>query len=669
MSVQVGVWNLDGEPVDREYLARIGKSIAEYGPDGEFSYISGSLAMLYRPFHTTLDSRLERQPYRSAKESVFTWDGRLDNRDELMAQLGSDLGPDHTDVGIVAAAFDRWDTDCFSKLIGEWALSVWDSVNRRMILARDYIGIRHLLYYQNSKRVFWCNHLAPLALAASPLSLCDEYVAGFLAMFPDADLTPYREIRSVPPGAFVCVCDKGVGVHAYWIFNAKRKTRHQTDAEYEEHFRHLFRQAVRRRLRSDSPILADLSGGFDSSSIVCMADDIIANEGAETPRLDTFSLYDLTEPDGDDFGYFTEVEKRRGRTGFHVDMGKFDESFSLESPEFVATPGFGESKGLKEALRTITQQSDHRVALSGLGGDEMLGQALDPRVQFADLLLQLRMRELAKQLTSWSLLIRRPWIQLFFQTLRLFLPAIVRARFTAHSKVEPWINDEFARRHRIPIRMLPASEESHHWRPSAEDSVETLATLARRMTFARPSPLEQRCPYLDQTLVEFLTSIPTEQLLRPGERRSLMRRALVGILPPEILSRRTKAGAGRSHVVTLEKRWTAVETLLGAPLISRLGYVNREEFSSALLLAKNGQLPPAFITLFRTLSLEVWLRDGVARGVLAIDPETRVTPLWLSRRNHVFAGKKSRSIGPTFASKGVDSLTRKEVNTNDLQQT
>jgi asparagine synthase (glutamine-hydrolysing) len=666
MSVQVGVWNLDGEPVDREFLARIGKSIAEYGPDGEFPYIGGSLGMLYRPFHTTPESRVERQPYRSAKGRVVTWDGRLDNRDELMAQLGSDLGPDHTDVGIVAAAFDRWDTDCFSKLIGEWALSLWDAVERRLILARDYIGIRHLFYYPTVKRVFWCNHLAPIALCGDSFSLCDEYVAGFLAMFPDADLTPYREIHSVPPGTFVRMGDKGVSVHPYWTFNAKRKTRYQTDAEYEDQFRDVFRQAVRRRLRADSPILADLSGGFDSSSIVCMADDIIAKEGAETPRLDTFSVYDLTEPDGDDFGYFTEVEKRRGRTGFHVDMAKFDGSFSLEYPSFVATPGFGEREALKVALRAIMRQSDYRVSLCGVGGDEMLGQALDPRVQFADLLLQFRIRELAKQLIAWSLLIRRPWIQLFFQTLRLFLATTIRARLTEHSRVEPWINNEFARRHRMCIRLLPASKESHHLRPTAEDSVQTLATLARQMTFARPSLLEKRCPYLDQTLVEFLTSIPTEQLLRPGERRSLMRRALAGILPAEILSRRTKAGAGRGQIVTLHKRWNIVESLVRAPIIARLGYVNRQRFYAALLEAKNGQLPPAFVTLFRALSLEVWVRDIVARGLIAIEPEVPTTSFGLSRQDPL--ARKSRSNELIFVSKTVES-TRKEVNTNELQQT
>ena len=80
------------------------------------------------------------------------------------------------------------------------------------------------------------------------------------------------------------------------------------------------REAVRRRLRSDSPILAELSGGMDSSSIVCMADTIIARGNAETPRLDTLSYYDDSEPNWNERPYFTKVEEKRGRTGCHIDV-------------------------------------------------------------------------------------------------------------------------------------------------------------------------------------------------------------------------------------------------------------------------------------------------------------------------------------------------------------
>src|SRR5262249_59217617 len=111
-------------------------------------------------------------------------------------------------------------------------------------------------------------------------------------------------------------------VSKYWDFDPSKRISYPTDAEYEEHFRIVFGEAVRRRLRSDSPILAELSGGMDSSSIVCMADTIIARADAETPRLDTVSYYNDSEPNWNERPYFTKVEEKRRRTGCHIDVGK-----------------------------------------------------------------------------------------------------------------------------------------------------------------------------------------------------------------------------------------------------------------------------------------------------------------------------------------------------------
>jgi len=619
MSVQAGVWNLDGEPIDRDSLVKISHSLTEYGPDGEATYFDHSVGLLYRPFHTTSESRLEHQPHISDTGKVMTWDGRLDNRDDLIAQVHDYLLDDHSDVAIVQAAFQRWGTDCLAKLLGDWALAVWNPRDRELILARDYAGIRHLFYYAKPSKVIWCNHLAPLASCGYQFHLCDEYFSGYLAMYPEAHLTPYREIQSVKPGTFVRVRTGKISMHAYWTFDPHLKTRHKTDAEYEEHFRHLFRQAVRRRMRTDSPILADLSGGFDSSSVVCMADDIISKERGETPGLDTFSALVHDEPGDEDASYLRKVEEKRGRIGHHVEIRELGDMSPFDYSCFVAAPGANGRPELNTAKANIVKHGNYRVFLCGTGGDEMLGQALDPRVQLADLLRQLRFTELAKQLGVWSLLLRRPWMLLFLNALVLQLPASIRAWSADVAKVDPWVNSEFAHRHRFSARCLDVSEGSLTWLPSARDWFQTLMTLTRLMTTNGPCTEEKRHPYLDQTLVEFLISIPTEQLLRPGQRRSLMRRALVGLLPREILSRRTKSSGGRYFSVALEKHWYKLEDIFHAPLIARLGYIDKVEFHEAMRRAKNGNTPRYFHRLSRALCWELWLREAVARRVVSVE--------------------------------------------------
>src|SRR6266704_2163012 len=623
MSVQAGVWNFDGQPVNRDVLARIGHTVATYGPDGEATYLDDPVEMLYRPFHTTSESRLERQPHISASGKIMTWDGRLDNRDELIPQIHIDPRAQDTDLAIVAASFDRWGTDCFAKLTGDWAFVMWDPRHQQLILARDYAGIRHLFYYLKPKSIIWCTHLEPLALCGDQFTLCDEYLAGYLAFWPEAHLTPYREIHSVPPGKFVSIRHGRVSIHSYWTFNPKLKTRYKTDAEYEEHFSHLFRRAVRLRLRTDSSILADLSGGLDSPSIVCMADDILANEGAETPAVDTFSAIYRDEPNDEDAFYLTKIEERRGRVGHHAELCGEGDAFSFQCPDFVATPGFDTREDLRSANSDLIKRGRYRVLLSGTGGDEMLGQAIDPRVQIADLLRQFRFAELAKELRAWSLLLRRPWMHLLLNAFLLQLPLSISTRITEIAKADPWVNKTVAQRQKLAARQSNVGEGSSFWLPSVRDWFHTLMTLRRQMTKTRPSIAETRYPYLDQKLVEFLMSIPTEQLLRPGQRRSLMRRALVDFLPPELLARKTKSAGGRSIVVSLQKHWNRLENIVTSPFISRLGYVNQAQFYTSLLVMKNGSMTLDCTRLIRALSLELWLRDAITRQVISLQPEVQ----------------------------------------------
>jgi asparagine synthase (glutamine-hydrolysing) len=621
MSVQAGIWNFDGRPVDRQHLAQISDSLKQQGPDGESYYVDGSVALLYRPFHTTTESRREKQPYFSHRGFILTWDGRLDNRDELIPKLRGDLDAEPTDVAIVAASFDRWEENCFLRFIGDWAVSVWKPEQRELILAIDYMAIRHIFYYPKQGCVWWASDLAPLVLqSGDKFNLDDDYIAGYFAHDPDAHLTPYREIREVPAGRFIRIRDGKLLVERYWRFSPKSRIRYKTDREYEEHFRHVLRQSVRRRLRSDSSILAELSGGLDSSSIVCMADDILATEAALTPSLDTISYYDKTEPTGDDWIYFPIVEERRGKIGTHIDVSKASPShISGDYSDFEALPGsrpFGEDIEIERCR--IIKKGGYRAVLSGNGGDEFMGGVPNPTAQLADLIIQLRFVKLVHELTAWSLVKRQPWIRVLWLALTDILPPSLSLYFLEQAKVEPWVDSNFAKRTRLAIRLLDVDEHFGLWLPSRRSSIASALLMANKLAKWKCPTLateEVRFPYLDQNLIEFVLSIPASQLLRPGERRSLMRRALPGIVPDEILSRNTKQLGGRAVVCSLEKHLESVRSMFVQPLSSRLGYISPSCFLDhvqAALIGKHVHL----VRLLRAVSLELWLRDLVSRNLI-----------------------------------------------------
>src|SRR5689334_18565044 len=137
MSVQFGRWNFDNKPVEQDYLEKVQPLLIPYGADDRGSYSGGAISMLYCAFHTTKESRREAQPHVTASREVITWDGRLDNRPDLIKQLGDVVTAGSTDVSIVAAAYERWGHACFAQLIGDWALAIWDPSTHTLTLAKD----------------------------------------------------------------------------------------------------------------------------------------------------------------------------------------------------------------------------------------------------------------------------------------------------------------------------------------------------------------------------------------------------------------------------------------------------------------------------------------------------------------------------------------------------
>ena len=627
MSVQAGIWNFDGRPVDRKLIEHLSESLKQQGPDGDSHYVNGSVALLYRPFHTTAESRREKQPYISQSGFVLTWDGRLDNRQTLIADLRSDLEANPTDVAIVAAAFDRWKINCFRRLVGDWAVSIWNPEQRELFFGADYMAIRHIFYYLKKDRILWSTDLGSLVLFSNNrFHIDDNYIAGYFAHNPDAHRTPYLEIRQAPPGQFVRIRNGSALVERFWRFSPKSRILYKTDAEYEEHFRHLFRQSVQRRLRSDSPILAELSGGLDSSSIVCMADDILARGGAETPRLDTLSYYDKTEPSGDDCIHFPKIEQKRGRAGIHIDGSKLGGSpASLECMDFCPLPGaLGFAQKLDAERADAVHGGGFRAVLSGIGGDEFMGGVPNPRAPLADLILQFKFVRLTRQLTAWSMVKRQPWIQLLWQSAVDVLPSSLAQYFAKEAKIEPWIRKDFAKRTRLAILQSDVDEHFGLWLPTRRSYIAGVLIMANnlaKLTAPVQALEEARYPFLDQTLIEFLLSIPADQLLRPGERRSLMRRSLAGIVPQEILSRRTKQVGARTTMIILEKYRDELERIYQTSLSSRLGYIREAQLLKTIYDARAGK-SVSLVRVLWTISLEYWLRDLAARGLLDMPSAT-----------------------------------------------
>jgi asparagine synthase (glutamine-hydrolysing) len=401
---------------------------------------------------------LENQPL-VHQDCILTWDGRLDNREELRSRLGKIYENIPTDVDLVLACYKEWGNKCFAELLGDWSLALWDGAQKRLILARDYIGVRRLFYRVDEEGISWCTTLEPLVLQSGrKLHLDFDYLAGYLCPPPPLETTPYKEIRSVLP-AFLEIFGHG-GSHVterYWALKPDR-IQYPSDADYERHFREIFEASVARRLRADRTVLAELSGGLDSSSIVCVADGIL--DDAPGVALKTISYYDTDEASGDERPYFSLVEKRRGHVGHHISKSDFAQETRREALQplppgaFAAAPGyFAKSLRWASLIDGVQCKAGSRVTLSGLGGDEILGGVQYEAPELAGYLVDGEFVSFVRSLCSWALARKKTVFQLTGDTIGLLRAGRNPESFVSsgHRRV-PWVRFEQSHRHRLLSR-------------------------------------------------------------------------------------------------------------------------------------------------------------------------------------------------------------------------
>lgn len=612
MSFQFGTWHFEGASCSSDLGEALREVISVHGPDGVSSYRGNGLAIVYGAFQTTREAQNEKQPFHTPSGKVITWDGWLDNRDELSRHLRNAVTGESADVELVAAAYESWGTAALSKLLGDWTLSVWDPRAQQLLLAKDVIGTRHLYWHVCGDHVAWSTALEALVETEDLRPAFDEeYVAGWLSHYPATHVTPYPAVHSVSPGSLVIIQPNQYTITQYASIDISQTIRYRNDQEYEEHFRSVFRESIRRRLRSHKPVLAELSGGVDSSSIVCMADQLIADSQAEAPRLDTLSFYDPAEPNWDERPYFFTVEQGRGQKGWHVNVSRANglipclgNAASGLTPTDCAGQG-GKSELIAECLKA----NGNRIVLSGIGGDEVAGGVPTPIPELANLIVGGRFWLLARRLTEWAIASRQPWFHLLFACLRGFLPMNIGfAHHNAHAS--EWLMPKFVTRNR---QILTGYRERLRFSgpsPSVQENVSALKALQRQLECAArrtTQPHEVRYPFLDRDLLQFLFAIPREQIVRPGQRRSLMRRALAGIVPQAVLERKRKAFILRAPIVAIAENWSALEKLTKQMVSEEMGIVNAKKFRDVLLKIRDAHAVP-LVPVIRTLLIEQWLR-------------------------------------------------------------
>ena len=553
------------------------------------------------------------------RTEVLHWDGRLDNRDDLLLRLRDSLRSDTSNAEVARAAYERWGTSGLVHLIGDWSVVIRDHVNRTTVLASDFAGVRPLYYHVKQGHVLWSSRLQSLVEATGISDLDEQYIAGFLMFGGCPNRTPYKGIYSVPPGHAACVSSKETSIRRFWTMPIGDTIRYQSEHRYEEQLRSLFREAVAVRLQTESPVLAELSGGLDSSSIVCMANHLMRSGDVGASRLTGLSFIwrnSIDEP------FIREVESHCGIEGVHIST--HDDPLISETQAGNAMPEAFQP--LRTSVAATAQRLGARTILTGQNGDLVMGNWFDDSLQVAASLRRFRVGRACEEALAWSKILRLPIYRVLWQAFRAALPpALTPAAIYAAAdgsyvpkNTETSLVPGFGDRTGLSESGSFFSTDWMQAPPERRKYFYALTTMLELRQLQPGEPLQHldyTHPFAHRPLVEFLMTVPTDVLCRPGEPRRLMRSAFSDLWPPRLRERRSKGLFNAPWQEALRPLARALLKDRQLHLVER-GFVERTSVLARLERLSVG-LECNESQLRQIILLELWLRSrggGVLSG-------------------------------------------------------
>ncbi len=516
MSGIAGILSLCRESIQRHDLETMADALSHRGPDGVEFFTDGSIGLLSLAFLTEAGVH---KPFHFSDNAVV-FDGRVDNLDTLSRMLKRKKAPPR-DAGnaaqIISLSYTYLNPVFPRCLLGDFAIALWDSKTQTLVLARDPFGIKPLYYYKDSRRFIFASEIKAIlslpGIQRKPNArIVEQYKRGLHHTFTE---TFFENIFRVPPSAVMKI--QADGTHSqrtYWEINPHKKIRMRNRKAYLSRFRKLFLDAVERRLPKSGACAVSLSGGLDSSSIMGAASYL-------RPSCRLLAVSHLSRDFPDERQYIRRVVEET-KADFISDyledvslLENIQESlWHQESPSFEP-----EDSILLERFRMAKKHGTH-VVLTGDWGD----QVLSGNGYLCDLLKKGKLISFIKDLKKLpeyhggfpkENMLHILKLQLINSPLKNM---IWRKRFGA---VFPFCAQrEMYEELFHPLRVL---------------LLETLDKIAAQ------AGVELRFPFLDRRLAQFLIAIPSEERIRGGIGKRLLRDGLNGILTDDV-ARRTDKG-------------------------------------------------------------------------------------------------------------------------------
>ena len=544
------------QDVDAATLVRMRDSLTHRGPDDGGLYIDRAVGLGHRRL-SIVDLAGGHQPMSNEDGSVWiTYNGEVYNHRDLRPSLEErgHVYQTNCDTETIIHLYEEQGPRAVEQLRGMFAFAIWDQTRRRLVLARDRLGIKPLYYTLSDDGVicFASEIKALIEARAVRAELNYDALADYAAnRSTSGEETLFRGVKRLLPGHTLVWTDGRIDIERYWDVSFAKPSERLTDDQYVDQFSELFRESVKLRLMADVPLGVFLSGGIDSSAIVAVMSEMVAEP------IKTFSVA-FEEREANELDYARMVARAFGTDHHEIIVSPQQFFDALPSLVYQEDEPIAHSSSIPLYFVSKLASEHVKVVLTGEGSDELLAGygkyrktvfnlALGRRyhdVMPASMrraveraILKLSGSSLIRRKLSRTFLCRSPEIEdIYFDNFSVFSRAMQQRLFTVEARDRMTERDPY----RTMIDLIGESDSSELLDQLLAADLKTYLheLLMKQDQMSMAASIESRVPFLDHKLVEFAARLPVNMKLRGLTTKYILRKSMAGRLPKEILTRR-----------------------------------------------------------------------------------------------------------------------------------
>lgn len=550
---------------------------------------------------------------------AIIFNGEIYNHTELRTELET-LGYSffsHSDTEVLLKAYHAWGEDFLHRLNGMWSFAIWDIPARKLFCSRDRYGIKPFYYAVQDGVLYWGSEIKQLLLAPISKTLNQAMIWRSMkinALMVYNDETYWQSVHCLLPGHKLIVQNAQIRIEEYYHLDVENFGKSRISfVDAVQHYRELFLDSLKLQLRSDVEVAASLSGGMDSSAIVCSAIGLVDY------RLQTFSTYYEDDPALDERPWIKKIALSTGVRSHYIAPQASDAIAWWDHATYLNDLPLASGFVSQFALMKSTHEHGVRVLLSGQGSDEISGGYRHATYRYyADQLRSLKLGRFAKEIPAfWDRNILKSMGKLGKIGLSTMLgeSRLYDLEFRAY-RFEPFSPD-FIQQAKAQcdqgmlskIQDIPGSRLSNFlYNMMRNTSIQTLLHFEDRMSMG--NSVEGRVPFLDHRLVDLVFSLPSEYKIQPPYRKVIHRKAMQPFVPESIAKRKDK-GIFSSPFYS---RWMRgelkhfFEDIIYSPELRRRGIWNTKKIHNKWQGYLAGRDADAEM-LFNVIALEKWARQ------------------------------------------------------------